>query len=102
LLQYEDMEKSRKKKVILWAAVIISVSLIALFTYIPFAVMNPMVDRHVDFDEVWSATDFGIIAKPFFVTSEDGLRIAAHEVGTDDPKNGNAVTSRSINPRVSF
>jgi alpha-beta hydrolase superfamily lysophospholipase len=99
LLQYEDMEKNRKKKIFLWAAVIIA-ALTALFTYIPFAVMNPMVDRHVDFDEVWSAADFGITAKPFFVTSEDGLRLAAHEVGTDEPKAVIVCLSGIHNPSV--
>jgi hypothetical protein len=95
-----DMEKKRKKKVILWSAAIIISSLIALFTYIPFAAMSPMVDRHVDFDQVWSAAEFGITAKPFFVTSEDGLRIAAHEVGTDDPKAVIVCLSGIHNPSV--
>lgn len=94
------MKKSRKKKIILWAGAGIIVLLFALFTYIPFAVMNPMVDRHIDFDEVWSAADFGIAAEPFFVTTEDGLRIAAHEVRTDDPKAVIVCLSGIHNPSV--
>ena len=94
------MEKSKRKKVILRAGAVIIVLLIALFTYIPFAVMNPMVGRHVDFDEVWSASDFGITAGLFFVTTEDGLRIAAHEVGTENPKAVIVCLSGIHNPSV--
>jgi pimeloyl-ACP methyl ester carboxylesterase len=95
-----DMEKSRKKKVILRAAAIISALLVVLFAYIPFAVMHPMVDRHVDFGEVWRAADFGIVARPFFVSSEDGLRLAAQEVGTDNPKAVIVCLSGIHNPSV--
>jgi len=94
------MEKSRKKKVILWTAAIVILLLIALFTYIPFAVMGPMVDRHVDFDEVWSAADFGIAARPIRVTSEDGLGIAVQEIGTDGPKAVIVCLSGIHNPSV--
>jgi fermentation-respiration switch protein FrsA (DUF1100 family) len=95
-----SMEKSKRKKIILWTAAAVLVLLAALFACIPFAVMNSMVGRHVDFDEVWSAADFGIKAEPFFVTTGDGLRIAAWEVGTDDPKAVIVCLSGIHNPSV--
>lgn len=93
------MEKKIKKKIILWVAVS-SASVIALLTYIPFAVMGQMVDRHVVYDEVWSAADFGIAAAPFFVTTRDGLRIAAQEVAANDPKAVIVCLSGIHNPSV--
>jgi len=63
------MGKSRKKKIVVWSAAALLATLIAIFAYIPFAVMNPMVNRHVDFDETWSAADFGLTARPFSVTT---------------------------------
>ncbi|MCU0235584.1 MAG: alpha/beta fold hydrolase [Acidobacteria bacterium] len=93
------MEKSKKRKIIFWIIVFAALP-VAFLAYIPFAMMGPMVDRHVDYDEVWSAADFGITAEPFFVTTRDGLRIAAHEVTTSGPKAVIVCLSGIHNPSV--
>lgn len=93
------MEKRKKRKIILWLAVSITL-LAALLTYIPFAVMKPMVNQHIDFDETWSAADYGLASKPFFVTTRDGLRIAAHEVAAKEPKAVIVCLSGIHNPSV--
>lgn len=93
------MEKRKKRKIILWIAVMAAL-LVMLFTYIPFSVMGSMVNRHVDFDTVWPAADFGITAEPFSVTTRDGLRIAAQEVAANDPKAVIVCLSGIHNPSV--
>ncbi|MBN2345699.1 MAG: alpha/beta hydrolase [Candidatus Aminicenantes bacterium] len=93
------MEKKRKRKIILWAVVVAAV-LALFFTYIPFSVLNSMVDRHVDFEQVWSAAEYGIAARAFSVTTRDGLRISAHEVAADDPKAVIVCLSGIHNPSV--
>lgn len=96
---YGIMEKKKKRKIILWVSVFI-VLLAALLAYIPFSVMGSMVDGHVDFDQVWSAADYGIVARPFSVTTRDGLLISAHEVTAADPKAVIICLSGIHNPSV--
>jgi pimeloyl-ACP methyl ester carboxylesterase len=48
--------------------------------------MNPWLNMHVSFNEIWTAEDFGLNAEHFFVKTEDGLNISAYEVIVDSPK----------------
>jgi len=78
---------SRKKKKIIFGVILGFVLLIigSLVT-IPALVMNSLVNMHINFDEVWTAEDFGIEAEHFFVTTDDKLRISAYEVSVENPK----------------
>ena len=80
------MEKRKKKKIII--GVLLGFVLLAIGTLlaIPFLVMNPMVNMHVDFKQVWTAKEFGIAANHFFVKTDDGLNISAYEVAAEKPK----------------
>jgi len=53
---------------------------------IPFIVMNPMIRTHVHFNKFWTAEEFGLEAKHFFVKTEDGLNISVFEVAVDRPE----------------
>jgi hypothetical protein len=78
---------TRKKKKFIYAVILGFVLLIigALVT-IPVLVMNSLVNMHVDFDEVWTAEDYGLEAEHFFVTTDDKLKISAFEVSVENPK----------------
>jgi uncharacterized protein len=78
---------SRKKKKIIFGVILGFVLLIlgSLVT-IPALVMNSLVNMHVNFDEVWTAEDFGIEAEHFYVTTDDKLKISAYEVSVENPK----------------
>lgn len=78
---------TRKKKRIIFVVIFGFVLLIigSLVT-IPVLVMNSLVNMHVNFDEVWTAEDFGIEAEHFFVTTDDKLKISAFEVSVENPK----------------
>jgi hypothetical protein len=53
---------------------------------IPVAIMKSMPGRHVDFDKIWTADEFGLDAEHFFVKTDDGFNISAWEVAADSPK----------------
>ncbi|KAF5075079.1 Serine aminopeptidase, S33 [anaerobic digester metagenome] len=77
----------RKKKIIILGLVLGTILLVIGFLVsIPILVMNQMVDKHVDFDKVWTAGEFGLEAEHFFVTTDDELKISAYEVRVKNPK----------------
>lgn len=76
----------KRKKAIIWFVVIFLAINIGVFSVIPFRVMKPMVERHVDFKKVWEASEFGVEANHFFVQTDDGLNISTYEVAVDTPK----------------
>lgn len=80
------MNKKKKKKIIFGIILGFVLLITGFLVTIPVLVMNPMVNMHVDFDEVWTAEDFGIEAKQFFVTTDDKLKISAYEVPVENPK----------------
>lgn len=80
------MGKKKKKKIIGWSLVLFLVINVVIFATIPFLVMSPMVDKHVDFKRVWTPEEFDLDAKHFFVQTEDGLHISTYEVMVDSPK----------------
>ena len=80
------MEKRKKKKIIIGAMLGFVVLSMGILLAIPFLVMNPMVNKHIDFKEEWTAQEFGIEAKHFFVKTDDGLNISAYEVAAEKPK----------------
>lgn len=80
------MEKKKKRKVIISVLLVIILFIIGFLITIPVLVINPMVNKHIDFDEVWKAEEFGIEAEHFFVETDDGLKISAYKVDVDKPK----------------
>jgi uncharacterized protein len=80
------METRKKKKIFIGIALGLAILIIAFLIAIPVMVMNPMVNMHIDFTEIWKAEDFGIQGKHFFVKTEDGLKISAYEVEVEKPK----------------
>jgi alpha-beta hydrolase superfamily lysophospholipase len=73
----------KKKKIIIWIIAIFFTLTIAVFTVLPFIVMNQILGKHVDFEQIWKAEDFELKSNHFFVKTEDGLNISAYEVETD-------------------
>lgn len=78
---------SRKKKKIIFGVILgFALLILGSLVTIPALVMNSLVNMHVNFDEVWTAEDFGIDAEHFFVTTDDKLKISAYEVSVENPK----------------
>ncbi|NLE00566.1 MAG: alpha/beta hydrolase [Fibrobacter sp.] len=80
------MNTSKKKKIIFGVTIGLVLLIIGSLVAIPVVVMNSLANMHVDFNEVWTAEDFGIEAEHFFVTTDDNLKISAFEVSTENPK----------------
>jgi uncharacterized protein len=80
------MEKSKKRKIIVGVILVLVLLSIGFFITIALQVMSPMVNMHIDFSEVWTAKEFGLEAKHFFVKTDDGLKISAYEVAVEKPK----------------
>ncbi len=80
------MEKRKKKKIIIGVMLGFVLLALGILLAIPFFVMNPMVNMHVDFKQVWTAKEFGIEARHFFVKTDDGLNISAYEVAAEKPR----------------
>ena len=94
------MNKKNKKKTVLGIILGIVLLVIGALVTIPVLVMNSLVNMHVEFEEVWTAEEFGIEAEHFFVTTEDGLRISAYEVPVENPKAVIICMSGIHNPSV--
>lgn len=80
------MEKRKKKKNIIGVILGFGLLIFGILLTIPFLIINPMVNKHVDFNKVWTAKEFGIEAEHFFVKTDDGLNISAYEVAVEKPK----------------
>ena len=78
--------KKNKKKMLMWIIIGFVLLSVGVFITIPFVVMNPWLNMHVNFDKIWTAEEFGLVAEHFFVQTEDGLNISAYEVAVDSPK----------------
>ncbi|MDD2289844.1 MAG: alpha/beta fold hydrolase [Bacteroidales bacterium] len=94
------MNKKNKKKTVLGIILGVVLLIIGSLVTIPILVMNSIVNRHVDFEEVWTAEEFGLEAEHFFVTTEDGLRISAYEVSVENPRAVIICISGIHNPSV--
>ncbi|MDH6312549.1 dipeptidyl aminopeptidase/acylaminoacyl peptidase [Parabacteroides sp. PFB2-10] len=77
---------NKKKKIIVWSIAIFLLINIIIFSIIPFNIMGNMTGKHVDFKKTWTPEEFGLDAKHFFTTTEDGLNISTYEVAVDTPK----------------
>lgn len=80
------MNTRKKKKIIIGVILGFVLLILGSLVAIPVLVMNSLVNGHVDFNEVWTAEDFGIEAEHFFVTTDDKLKISAYEVSVENPK----------------
>lgn len=70
-----------------------------LFT-VPAIVLGPMVNLHVDFSRMYSATEYGLEEKVLQLKTTDGLRLTAYEVEVDAPKAVLIFLSGIHNPSV--
>ncbi len=91
---------ARKKRIIIWITGCVVTLTVGIFALIPFVVMNPMVNKHVDFQRIWKAEEFGLEANHFFVKTEDGVKISTYEVEVDSPKAVVICLSGIHNPSV--
>lgn len=80
------MNKKKKRKILAGIVLGFFLLILGFLIAIPVLVMNPMDNMHVDFDEVWTAEEFGIEAEHFFVKTDDDLKISAYEVPVKNPK----------------
>jgi alpha-beta hydrolase superfamily lysophospholipase len=48
--------------------------------------MGSLVDLHVNFNKVYSASDYGLAAAPLTLTTGDGLKLAAWRVDAENPR----------------
>jgi len=76
----------KKKKIIIVVILGFVLLILGSLVTIPVLVMNSLANMHVNFEEVWTAEDFGIEAEHFFVTTDDKLKISAYEVSVENPK----------------
>lgn len=80
------MKKRKVRKVLIGLFIGLLIVGIGFMIAIPVLVMNSFVNKHVEFQKVWTPAEFGIQAEHFFVSTEDGLKISAWEVEADNPK----------------
>lgn len=80
------MNKTKKRKIIIGIITGVILLIVGALVAVPVIVMNSLANGHIDFKEVWTAEDFGIEAKHFFVTTDDNLKISAWEVSADNPR----------------
>jgi uncharacterized protein len=74
--------------------------LIIVFVAIPIITVYKFIDIHVSYKEVYRAEEFGLSSEKLMLTTEDGLKIAAHEVFTEEPKAVVIYLSGIHNPSV--
>ncbi len=94
------MQSRKKKKIIIGIIVGFIILSIGFFISIPVLVMSPIVNMHVDFEKAWTAEEFGLESKHFFVETKDGYNISAWEVAAEDPKAVIICLSGIHNPSV--
>lgn len=80
------MSKSGKRKIIIGITTGLILLIAGILMAIPLLVMNPMVNKHVDFNKLYTAAEYNLEAQHLFVTTEDGLKISAFEVSAENPK----------------
>jgi alpha-beta hydrolase superfamily lysophospholipase len=97
----QNPPKKRKWLTFLWITLTALLLLcVAGLAYIPFMQMDEFVQRHVDFQEVYEASEFGIEAQRITLQTEDGLSLAAWRVDADAPRAAIIFTSGIHNPSV--
>lgn len=88
------------KKIIVGILVVSFLLIVGGLSYVPHMVMKDMVNMHVDFNEVNSGEEFGLLSDKVELKTEDGLKIVAHEVNVDKPKAMVIFLSGIHNPSV--
>lgn len=74
------MKMRKWHKVLVGLLGVVVILSIAGLAYIPYMQMRRFVDMHVDFKEVYNASDWNLEASPLSLTTEDGLKLAAWQV----------------------
>ncbi len=88
------------RKIVIGLAVGLTIVTLGILIAMPPLIMYNMVNRHVDFVEMYEAKDFGIDAAPLTLTTEDDLKLAAWEVACENPRGVVVFTSGIHNPSV--
>ena len=92
--------KRKWPKVLAISAAILAALILAGLAAMPFLIMDDMVDLHVHFQKVYSASDYGLTAEPLALTTEDGLRLAAYRVDAENPRAAVVFVSGIHSPSV--
>jgi ferredoxin len=75
----------RVKKMVLWIVIGLQLLSIGIFFSMPVIFMNPMINKHIHFNEIWTSEEYGLQAEHFFVKTDDGINISVYEVEVDNP-----------------
>ena len=100
------METKQKKRglkprhIVALVVGIVLAAALAMLIYLPYMMLDGMVERHVDFRELYAPEDFGVEATELQFVTSDGLNIAAWEVETENPRAVMIYLSGIHNPSV--
>ncbi len=78
--------KHRWPKALAFIAGVLITLIVLGLAAIPFLQMRSLVDLHVNFNKVYSASDYGLTAEPLTLTTGDGLKLAAWRVDAENPR----------------
>jgi len=92
--------KRKWPKILAILAGALAALILAGLAAIPFVMMGSYVDLHVDFQKVYSASDYGLTSEPLTLTTEDGLKLAAYRVDAENPRAAVVFVSGIHNPSV--
>lgn len=92
--------KRRWPKVLAITAGVLVALIVAGLAATPFLMMSSFVDRHVDFNKVYAASDYGLTAETLTLTTGDGLKLAAYRVDAENPRAAVVFLSGIHNPSV--
>ncbi len=80
-----NKSKGKLKKLVIISCIALLTGLFVMLTALPFIIIGPAVTR-VEFDEMWHAEDFGLVAQKITVLTDDGLNVVAHKVDATNPR----------------
>ncbi|MDR2149037.1 MAG: lysophospholipase, partial [Tannerella sp.] len=78
--------KKKTKRNLMWIIFAIILLGAGVLLAVPLVLMNTMLNVHVNYSKTWTAEEYGLEAKHFFVKTDDGLNISTYEVAVESPK----------------
>jgi fermentation-respiration switch protein FrsA (DUF1100 family) len=87
-----------KKKILI---ILLIVFIITVFAMIPIQIISKMTNYHSTF-EIYDSAMFGVKSNEIELMTEDGLKLAAWEVETSEPKGAVIFISGIHNPSVTY
>lgn len=91
---------SRAKKVLVITFLALFVLSVGMLAALPPLILDDMVNRHVNFKNVYTAEQYGISSNKLSLTTTDNVKIAAYEVTAPSPKAVVIFLSGIHNPSV--